>query len=276
MTDERNETDFKDVVAIFVSEFAAGGIAGLAQKETALLDGNKDAVDANKDTFLAIAETNGLFFALRGGLKAAAQLLGTSHHLYIITPTYTSPITHTSLFYTSGITTGVASVVTLLLAITFSEEFKILSRRSSPLQTLLPVDLKDSATSVFGANITTTEVLADVTKWITYDVSIESLPETFYSAIGCGALAGITSQLFREFGKGGFNSPTIAGIREVPIVRIARAAVEGTVQFVAYEASRQWLFPYIPDINPYIPNINPLSLTLEDMSALVLHTIPPS
>ena len=232
-------------MAIFLSEFAAGAIAGVAQKETALLDGNKDA-DANKDTFLAIAETNGLFFAVRGGLKAAAQLL--------------------------GMTTGAASIATLVLAILLSEEFKIFSRRGPPVlrdttSSLLTPDLKDSAASVLGANITTTEVLADVTKWITYDVTFESLPETFDSAIGCGALAGISSQLFREFGKGGFNSPTITSIRELPFVRVLRAAVEGSVQFLTYEATRQFLFPYIPDINP---------LVLEDMPKSFLQTILPS
>ena len=172
--------------------------------------------------------------------------------------------------------------MTLLLAITLSEEFKILSRRSSPASSknnttstssLLSVDLKDSTTSVFGANITTTEVLADVTKWITYDVTFASLPETFNAAVGCGALAGITSQLFREFGQGGFNSPTIVGIRELPLVRILRAAVEGAVQFLTYEASRQYLFPYIPDIHPpSIPVISPLVLSFVEIPILVLHT----
>lgn len=203
--------DIKDCAAIVLSEFAAGAIGGIAGKETAVLDGNKN----NKDNFLVSAESSGLFFAIRGGFNAGAQLL--------------------------GVTTSLVSIIALVLATFVSEEFKIFARGTG----------SSKASAV--------EVAADVAKWVTYDVSMP-MDASFSAAIGCGALAGIMSQLLRESG-GDFGGPllTVTDIKQKPLMRIVKAGIEGSAQFLTYEAARQWLLPIIPVI-PFSPNFNPQSL----------------
>jgi len=200
--------DLADCASIVLSEFAAGAIAGVATKEVAVLDGNSNS----KDTFVTSAETSGLFFAAQGGLRAATQLL--------------------------GMTTPLVGVIVLLLATALSEEIKILSRNSGGSNG--SGDL--SPTSFFG-NVTTTEVVADVSKWIVYDLTLPMEGDIsslmgLDAAVQCGALAGIVSQVLREAG-GDFTTMTVRGVKESPVVRVARSAVEGAIQFLTYEVSRQ-------------------------------------
>lgn len=77
LTESLLPSSINDAVAVALSEGASGFLAGLVVKLVSVIDGNPDQM-AKKDSALTTATNTASFFAVRGGTKALADILGSS------------------------------------------------------------------------------------------------------------------------------------------------------------------------------------------------------
>ena len=88
--------------------------------------------------------------------------------------------------------------------------------------------------------VTPAEIRADVVKWMTFSILT---PSSSYvpleSAALVGAFCGLMSALFK--GSDGIKKKSMNAMMKNMFLRLARATIEGSVQFFTYECSRQYL-----------------------------------
>jgi hypothetical protein len=244
-----------DALAVAISEGASGFLGGIAGKTMSIVDGNQN----NRDNALTSAGASGAFFAVRGGVRVLADLIGMSTPLVdlsaLIVATVLSELIKLRGRYISDQQTRVGNGPTMLELMRF---------RNPSMKDLMQFqryektgELSPRRKRVMG-KVTREELLADIAKWVTYDVVVPGAAYVPWdSTASSGALAGIVAQLFRE-------SDRAKGLQDNVAMRLGRSSIEGAVQFLTYEVSRQYLLSVVPDPERFLTHFS------ETASALFL------
>jgi len=269
--------DLSDAIAVALSEGASGFLGGIAAKSISLLDNNKE----NEDNIVTNSVSSGSYFAVRGGLRAVAELVGMSSIL--------------------------VNVIALLLATLISEIIKLRSRDIANQQTRVgdgptmyelmkarnpttydlmkfrkyerennndnnnnninnkkqpfifkpkvepgitkpeKVEKLEIGKKKIISKYVPTEIASDVAKWITFDSLV---PNTAYvpldTSFTLGSISGVVAQFIKESESMkkqdvvDINNSKLQKLDNI-IVRIAKSALEGGVQFWTYECTRGFL-----------------------------------
>eukprot|EP01041_Mallomonas_annulata_P005721 gene5721-11554_t len=222
-----------DAASSIVSSGLSGFIAGLAVTVISVADGNTNL----NETTVIFAGTSGFYFATKNSVSVIGEIIGMS--------------------------TPVVDVLTIVLPILVSELFKLRAQAISEQQTRVgqgptmyqlmkfanpPMksimkfreqeDDRQKMRQPMLAKITPTELVSDITKWLSYSgISSIIAEEPIRTSAEAGAIAGVISQIIKDRD----DIALIDDPERVPksMLRLLRSVLEGSMQFVVYECSRK-------------------------------------
>lgn len=282
--------DLSDAIAVALSEGASGFLGGIAAKSVSLLDNNKE----NEDNIVTNSVSSGSYFAVRGGLRAVAELVGMSSILVnviaLVLATLISEIIKLRSRDIANQQTRVGDGPTMYELMkarnpTTYDLMKFRSYESENAKKKQPfifkpkvepgitkpekVEKLESGKKKIISKYVPTEIASDVAKWITFDSLV---PNTAYvpldTSFTLGSISGIVAQFIKESklmkneNVSDLNNSRLQKLDNI-LIRVAKSALEGGVQFWTYECTR----------NLFLTNVNDPEKLLTGFKGLLLYNL---
>ena len=283
--------DISDAVAVALSEGASGFLGGVAAKLVSLLDNNKE----NEDNIVTNSVSSSSFFAVRGGLRALAELVGMSSILInigaLILATLISEIIKLRSRDIANQQTRVGDGPTMFELMKARDpstydlmKFRNYEKENNDNKKNKITEKKDVKPFIFQPKIepgitkpervenlekgkqkiiskyVPSDIASDVAKWITFDSLV---PNVAYvpldTSFTLGSVSGIVAQIIKESNlmkdkdkdNKKMNNSKLIKLDNI-LVRSAKSALEGGVQFWTYEVTRQYLLVNVADPEKYL------------------------
>ncbi|KAJ1431277.1 hypothetical protein B484DRAFT_448441 [Ochromonadaceae sp. CCMP2298] len=185
--------DQSDAIAIFISEGVSGFLGGVAVKGIAVISGDTN----NKDSGLQNAQFSGLYFGVSGAVSSLAQIAGLSTITVNVLALAIGFLVGQSLKYRSR------TIEPQKKRVGKGPSMYQLMRFDQPaMGEIMKFQRKENSDIVAvksKAELTQTEIAADLTKWFfIYFLTPKNLATKLEDYVFVGAFAGIVSQLVRE------------------------------------------------------------------------------
>ena len=281
--------DLSDAIAVALSEGASGFLGGVAAKSISLLDNNKE----NEDNFVTNSVSSSSFFAVRGGLRALAELVGMSsiliNILALVLATLISEIIKLRSRDIANQQTRVGDGPTMfeLMKARDPSTYDLMKFRNyekenyNKAKKVKPFIFKpkiepgitkpenvenlEKGKQKIISKYVPTEVASDVAKWVTFDSLV---PNVAYvpldTSFTLGSIAGVIAQIIKESNlmKKEDTKMTNSKLTKLDniLVRTAKSSLEGGVQFWTYEVTRQFLLVRVDDPEKYLTGFKGLLL----------------
>jgi len=289
--------DISDAVAVALSEGASGFLGGVAAKLVSLLDNNKE----NEDNIVTNSVSSSSFFAVRGGLRALAELVGMSSILInigaLILATLISEIIKLRSRDIANQQTRVGdgptmfelmkardpSTYDLMKFRNYEKENnnnkkkKITEKKEANKPFIFQPKIEPGITKPervenlekgkqkIISKYVPSDIASDVAKWITFDSLV---PNVAYvpldTSFTLGSVSGIVAQIIKESNlmkdndNKKMNNSKLTKLDNI-LVRSAKSALEGGVQFWTYEVTRQYLLVNAADPEKYLTGFKGLA-----------------
>lgn len=290
--------DLSDAIAVALSEGASGFLGGVAAKSISLLDNNKE----NEDNFVTNSVSSSSFFAVRGGLRALAELVGMSsiliNILALILATLISEVIKLRSRDIANQQTRVGdgptmfelmkardpSTYDLMKFRNYEKENKTNNNKEKKVKPFIfkpkiepgitkpeNVETLEKGKQKIISKYVPTEIASDVAKWVTFDSLV---PNVAYvpldTSFTLGSIAGVVSQIIKESNlmKKEDTKMTNSKLTKLDniLVRTAKSSLEGGVQFWTYEVTRQFLLVKVEDPEKYLTGFKGLLLYNMDLA----------